>query len=218
MESAVRRGNPENLLTVWNRADRWDIQEGIVYYSNQQVRMEDRVRAYYPRFTLTQVSAAFAALSPNNAESTNYVALDLCLRIAAQELPDTTKVPAYGKNKTKALAILRGEPIDLHLRGQKVRSFHANTIDPCMSEEVTVDGHMLGAWIGKRLVLRREAEIHAREYPVIRDDFRIAASRVGLRVTGFQAIIWLTWKRIHGILRPPQIRMDFPFHETIEVK
>lgn len=214
----IPRGNPSNLLQVWSRADRWDVAEGCSYYTEQHGRMYDRYLAYGGMYSLEQISAAFAALSPNNAESTNYRALDVCLGIVADELPPDTKVPAYGKNRAKALAILRGEPIDQHLRGQKVRSFHANTMDPANSSEVTVDGHMLGAWIGRRLILRREAEIPHAEYPLIREDFKQAASEVNMRVTAFQAVIWLTWKRLHGILRPPQITIPFKFHETIGVK
>lgn len=203
------RGTPANLITVWKLANRWDFQEGHAYYLRQRNEMLRRALDFHMQFSLIQVSAAFAALSPNNAESTNYRALDICMGIAAGQLDEFTKVPAYGGNRKKALAILRGEPIDKHLRGQKVRSFHANTLDPQSSREVTVDGHMLGAWVGHRLLLRREAEIKHWEYPVIRQHFIEAAESVNTHVTSFQAVLWLTWKRIHGILRPPQTTLDF---------
>ncbi len=180
----------------------------MAYYGKQREHLQRRADA--ARIDVAPVIAAFCALSPNNAESTNYRALDTCLEIVAGRLPEDAKVIAYPPNKVKALAMLRGAPIDDVLRGRKVYSFYRNTLDPSDNSYVTVDGHMLGAWAGKRFILRREAEIKASEYAIICDHFRSAAECFKLPAPMFQAILWLTWKRKQNILwTPPQLTFQW---------
>jgi hypothetical protein len=203
------RGNSNNLMKVYAQSLDYERADGAVYYDRQRERLQRRSDA--AGLPLATVVAAFAALSPNNAESTNYRALDTCLGILSGSLPKDSPVIAYPPNRIKAMAILKGAPIDETLRGRKVYAFYRNTMNPEDGEWVTVDGHMLGAWTGVRLILRREAEIKSSEYPHIAEDFRSAASCHNLSAPRFQATVWLAWKRIHRILwTPPQLSFWSP--------
>lgn len=205
-------GSIDNLLHVYSRSLPYERDDGYNYYELQRSRMQSRATTNH--LSLETVTAAFCALSPNNNEATNYFALDTCLQIYHGKLPDSHPVVSYGSNKAKALAILRGADIDSTLRGQKVYSFYRNTLEPDNDQWVTIDGHMHGAWIGKRLILRRNAEIKRTNYPVIVDGFRQAARQVNLSAPRFQAILWLTWKRLHRILwAPPQLSFWSPEKE-----
>lgn len=196
-----------NLLSVYERAQPWEREDGRVYYDRQRGRLE--VRALVHSLTLSQVVAAFCALSPNNSEKITYRSLDTCLEIVRDPAAGDHKrsVPAYGTNKEKALALLRGRAVESILSGPKVVAFYYNTMNPDDSGHVTVDGHMLGAWTGTRIRLKGpQAKFSLKEYHVIADGVRVAAARVDLAAPRFQSILWLTWKRLHGILWTPQMR------------
>lgn len=208
------RGNRENLEKVFNLSQPWEQEQGSQYYQRQRQRLA--VCADAAALPVGAVIAAFAALSPNNAEKTNYMALETCIKIVSGELPETAKVISYGTNKDKALRMLRGADIDATLRGQKVYSFYRNTLDPNDDEFITVDGHMLGAWMGKRVLLRRFGEIGKGEYRIICEHFREAARNQGVLTTTFQATCWLTWKRVNRILYAAYPQLTFEWPETEE--
>lgn len=192
------RGSTDNLIQVYRQARNWELQEGAEYYHRQRARLARR--AVDAGLSLQPIAAAFAALSPNNTEKTTYIGLDTCLDIVAGRLPEDSKVTAYGRNRTKAMAILRGASIEDTLSGLKVNAFYQNTINPLNDNFITIDGHMLGAWVGKRLVLKRGAQIkNAAEYHLISSDFRSAAQQCNLPAITFQATLWLTWKRLNKV-------------------
>jgi hypothetical protein len=200
-----------NLISVWDRALPWEREEGAAYYDSQRERILRTVRDVIPHVDASAAVAAFCVLSPNNDEASNYVALLTCSRIVIGELPEHTKVRAYGRNKTKAMALLRGASIQEQLRGRKVTSFYHNTMRPECSQLLTIDGHMYGAWIGKRISLKRIPNLTAPLYAEISEDVRMAAAQCSLSGPRFQSVTWLAWKRIHRILdhRYSQLSFDF---------
>lgn len=216
MSSTNTPGSPENFLVVFRQSLPYEVDLGQAYYPAQKRRIlrmakESGYRTNYHKLPI----AAFCALSPNLDESGNYKALHRALRVAAGSLPPDTQLLGYPLNRQKALSLLRCQCdcydcISTHLKGQKVRAFYHNTVNHLNDSHITIDGHMLGAWSGRRLILRREAEIRPALYPVICDHMRAAAGIAGLPATAFQATIWLTWKRIHRILwTPPQLSLPF---------
>jgi hypothetical protein len=136
------------------------------------------------------------------------MALDKCIEIVCGRLSENTKVVAYTANREKALKILRGDLSQL--RGRKVESFYHNTLDSTNERFITVDGHMLGAWCNMRLKLKREAQVRGNaEYEQIAQDFRRAAKCTQLPAPQFQAVLWLTWKRVNRILYSPQMSFEW---------
>lgn len=200
------RGSQGNLIQLWHQTKDWERKDGFLYYDRQRERLTLLAKEY--KRQTAAVIAAFCALSPNNAESTNYTALRTCLDILAGRLPGTARVIAYTANKTKALAILRGAKIEEVLRGRKVYSFFRNTIDPDDGRFITVDGHMLGAWCNRRFILRREAEISKGEYYLICEHFREAAQCLHIPAPRLQSTLWMAWKRINKILYNPQMSLQ----------
>lgn len=200
------RGNAANLLNLYSQARPIDIQEGTTYYDRQSHRISTRAAAYDT--SPDRAIAAFAVLSPNNAENQNYRALEVCLRIVTGDLPTDHPTPCYPINKFKALALLVGGEVSKYVVGQKVRSFYHNTLDPDDNHHVTIDGHMLGAWIGRRVKMKdREASIGRMEYEWARRDMVAVGEVVGLSGPRLQAVLWLVWKRVNGVLYDPQMRL-----------
>ena len=208
-----REGGPHNLYALFERARPYEIEDGYNYYDKQRERLCDY--ALQAGIDYKRVIAAFAALSPNASESSNYWALFSCIGITLGRLPLDAPVMAYPENRRKALAILSGAPIDRTLKGQKVTSFYKNTLAPD-GDIITVDGHMLGAWAARRFMLRREAEIKPDLYRQIADDFREVAKCKQLSPPRFQAILWLTWKREQNILSSPQLPLEWGEDRTLD--
>lgn len=200
----IIRGRMTNIFKVWLESTPWEREDGYSYYDRQRCSLEHRVQS---NITLNMVTAAFCALSPNNAESTTYTALDNCIGIVTGQLSSDTKVVAYPTNRIKALAILRGDLSKLN--GRKVTSFYHNTLNPDKDEYVTIDGHMLGAWVGARLLLKRDAHVKAFEYPIICEHFREVAQYAKISAPRLQSTIWLTWKRLHKIIYNPQLTLNW---------
>lgn len=159
---------------------------------------------------MNAVVAAFAALSPNTAESQNYRALENCLGVVYGDLSPLTPIVGYPKNVEKAYRILRGADPEWVLGGLKVTAFYRCTLNPDDERNICIDGHMLGAWIGQRLVLRRNAQIKGkREYEAICTDMRALAADVEISAPRLQATLWLAWKRIHRILYSGQMKFNW---------
>ncbi len=206
----MKRGNVDNLVNLFGLATDWERADGSTYYERQY----HRLWRYAGKHTVKQLAAAFAVLSPNTDETSNYAALEMCILIVDGSVPANMPVRAYPLNKAKALAILTGGKIESILKGNKVYSFYRNTLNPLSDAHVTIDGHMLGAWCNRRYTLRRDAQIHgASEYHDIAEDFRIAARQIRIPATHFQATLWLTWKRLHRIMYTGQTVLELERNE-----
>jgi len=99
----IKRGTLENLIKVWEQSTSWERCDGAAYYHVQHSRME--VLAKSNTLSVEQVAGAFAALSPNTDEKSNYVALNTCIGIITGSLPFNSPVHAYPLNRAKALDI-----------------------------------------------------------------------------------------------------------------
>lgn len=196
------RGSIKNLKWLWVFSPAWERELGMSYYPSQQARL-NRFADYY-RIELSRVVAVFCALSPNTSESSNYTFLNNAIRL---HLGEQVLVGGYPKNREKAAAILAGEPIHNHLRGRKVTAFYHNTLNPADDTHITVDGHLLSAWIGKRLAVRREAEVSKSEYGYISSDIREAAQYFHVPSTSLQATLWLAWRRVNRIYYSSQMSL-----------
>lgn len=195
------------FLNVFAQATAFEHREGGDYYQRQHLRMCRRAKE--TGINLAHICGAFAALSPNNLERTNYIALDRCVEIAQGRAPVATPVPAYGRDKDRALAILQGaDPLDI-LGGPKVRAFFACTLAPAASEDVCIDGHMYNVWAGTPGVRLNAVRLTAAQYPAITGDCKRAAFRACVAPSAFQAVVWITYKRLRAIAHDPQLPFEF---------
>lgn len=212
------RGNITNIMEVWGKSLAWERTDGHDYYDRQRQAITS-IGAKYG-FSAAQSVAVFAVLSPNNDEAGTYRAASQCFKISTGEISALSPVQGYPANRAKALDILAGGDIARLVTGPKVTAFYHNTMDPDNDQHITVDGHMLGVWCGRRFLLRgvrgdphptmTDAVIPKSEYPLIARDFRGAATRISMSAPRFQAVLWITWKRIHNIrYTVPQLILPF---------
>ena len=187
----------DNLKNVFRQATVRDHVVGLDAFPNYN-RIMVRL-AEHCRTTPTIAAAVFAALSPNNDYHGNLRDANTLLTAAQQgkRLEDFT-VSTYGNNKRKAWRIVHGEaPLDL-IVAKKTRSFFLNIDNPRNPEPVTVDGHMVNVWRCKRESLVGLKFPHGL-YDVVADGVRSLAQEHNLVPCQVQSIIWITWRRIHGI-------------------
>jgi len=155
-------------------------------------------------FTARVGAAIFAALSPNNTYFGNLRDAHKMMAAAraGQKLREFS-VSTYDHNKRKAWEIIRGaEPLDL-IVAFKTRSFFLNVSNPADPEPVTVDGHMVNIWRGKRenlVGLRSNLKLQHQ----VADGVRALARDYGCLPSQMQSILWITHRHIHGIMTTGQ--------------
>jgi hypothetical protein len=113
------------------------------------------------------------------------------------------RVVTYNHCRDRAFEYLNGVSFLETVKGKKIRSFYLNILNPMDPEPVTIDGHAVNIWRGRRMNLKEVAGPKGRfNYNEVARDYRSAAIRVGLLPNQVQAITWFTWKRVHSILFP----------------
>lgn len=187
------RTNPtvvSRLIAVYNRATGEQRGEGLGWYWTAH----DICRLVGLQFgvPLESVVGVVAALSPGSNWERNLEDAKSVIEafVKGQELP---MVGSYGRaNVVKASRILSGEaPLDV-LGGGKVRAFFANILDPSDSGPVTIDRHANGAAYG----IRREEASLVSPWQIrnLAHQYRVAAGRLGLVPSSFQAVVWVVWR------------------------
>ena len=189
-------GNSENLRNVFKKADEIDYESGRVAYYKYQVLMKSLAKQY--GCTIEQATAVFVSTSPNNDYKKNLRSTVSILYGLKHGIPENRiRISTYNHCRKRALSFLNGTDFLKVTRGPKIRSFFKNIVNPeDPSKPVTVDGHVIGAWSGKK-ILMKDAAVSNFNYEDIAGAMRKLADHAGLEPCQFQAIIWFTWKRIH---------------------
>ncbi len=200
----LRHVSVDNLKKTLEQATEHDTQLGLesFFKYNRIVAMIAAKTGF-----VTRVAAAvFSALSPNNDYWGNLRDAHTLLAAARDGLDiEAFTVSTYGNNKRKAWQIAHGaEPLDL-IVAKKTRSFFLNVYDPTDPHPVTVDGHMVNIWKRKRENLVGLRWDDKKNYERIADDVRVLARERGVIPSQMQGILWLTWRRIHGIKTDNQL-------------
>lgn len=191
----------KNLLKVWHSSRTWEKAEGLLYYST----MRNRLVVQYSWYNLHDTAAIFCVLSPNNSEAGNWEDLH-AMWCAPADQRHTIRIHTYNHNRDKAIALLAGAAPQEVIQGPKTRAFFHNIVNPWDMHHVTIDGHMVSAYQGKRLVMD-QAAVTAKEYEQIAGAARKAAKEVGVLPSQFQSTVWMAWKRQHRILYKPQMKL-----------
>jgi hypothetical protein len=187
-----------NLDTCYERATEGDRAEGLNWYPSAHAQAVTFADSY--GVTVDAACGVIAALSPGRNWDTNLddarIFLDEWQRGArGNRLP---LVGSYGwRNVRKAAAIASGSaPLDI-LGGNKVRAFYACMADPSNDCHVCIDRHAKCAAVGRFL---GDTVVSNAEYPILARHYLRAASRNHLLPNQYQAIIWVTWRRLKGVL------------------
>lgn len=199
----------EDLFRTYEKSIPAERGEAIASYERYNLICSTIAQRYgYP---LDVACAVFSALSPNNEYHGNIRDLESVLAAAraGKGLDDFT-VAAYGHNKRKAWDIIGGKPISESIVALKTWNFFNNVHNPTDPGFVTVDGHMYWCWRGKAGTvkglrgsartssgLQGTPSLGKRLYGEISGDITGLALALGLVPCQLQAILWITWKRIH---------------------
>jgi hypothetical protein len=199
-----------NLYAVYEQCTPQDRADAI----NSYFRYQEIMRAVSKRFDVSLATACgvFSALSPNNDYDGNVRDLVATLDAARRGLAlEDFRVATYGNNKRKAYRIAQGASPEDEIVALKTRNFYHNILDPNDPNYVTIDGHMYWAWMGRRgsVTGRRKhgigskvkgegANVSVGIYREIAGDTIGLSRALQLIPNQLQAIIWVTWKRIHN--------------------
>ncbi len=215
----TRNTNVNNIKAVYQLATAEEIATGKVWY--QTAYSAALIIAERHNVSTVVAIGVIAALSPRNRWSRNLIDAENLIEayVADPESASELKVCTFGANKAKALRILEsGNPaveliLDIlsgpklrefarciinSLSGPKLREF-ATCIYDIQTDEVCVDGHAYCIWNGGRTSLADVAYIGVKLRAQIKEDYRDAASDLGLTPSALQAITWVAWRRLHGI-------------------
>lgn len=198
-----------NLHRLWRQRDDTDHQEGLVAYIRYRGVMETFARYY--GFSVEDTTSAFVALSPNNDYHGNLRSLASVLcGVKHGWHPEAMTVSTYKACRNRAVSYLTGEADFLStVKGPKIRAFRDNILNPLTSDEVTVDGHMVGAWYGESMTMKEAAALlkSKAHYDTIARGIAALARQYEIRPCAAQAILWLTRKRILNVKYDAQLSL-----------
>lgn len=192
----------QNALTVWNAACGDEIRDGLQWYGVH--REWTRELADRTNTPVATVACIVAVLSPQCPWQKNIVCATELLSLGMVK----TAGP-YGSNILKAHKVLEEKITDTRAvmpHGPKVWNFSRNLMGD--TEAVTIDTHMVQ-------LLDHEFVPHGkkvgwRQYGNYLSPLRELAADLHLRPCDLQAILWLTWKRLH----PPEAKRERMRRET----
>jgi len=208
----------DNFIKVFNQATERDIAAAKASYPKYQRLCREMARKY--GFGLHVGAGVFAALSPNNDYWGNLRDADkLMAAAAAGKSIDDFTVSTYGNNKLKAWRITKGEEPEELIVALKTRNFYENIFDPRNPQYVTIDGHMHNVYYGTRHPLqsrdpnKRIAKVAGALYYEIASQVMAFSFEKDMLPCEMQGVLWITWRRIHGIHSPKQQELwDRDYH------
>ncbi len=190
-QSAYVARKPEiiaNLIDVFAQSTEEDIEQGAAWYPNARDIMAQWSRMY--DVDVRTVAAVTAAISPQldwlrNLQTAEDVIARRPIRFGG----------ALNSNVDKARRILRDSATDTlayFAHGPKVANFARNLQGA--DNYVTVDGHATQAGLADATVAVR---LPWTVYNIFADCYGTAAKYTGWKPASFQAIVWVTWKRLY---------------------
>lgn len=208
-------GSAANLEAAFLQHDPIDYESGLMAYKQYNRLMQMLADKYY--CSIEQVTAVFVSTSPNNDYMNNLRSTVSILEGWKNGDPlERITISTYHHCRTRAWKYLTGEwDFWTKTKGPKIKSFYKNIIDPSSHEHVTIDGHMVGAWAGRRILMKEVA--HTRfNYETIANDAKSVAKMYGLVPCELQAIIWFAWKRFHQVVYNENLNL-FGDHWGLEI-
>lgn len=206
----------DNILAVYAKSTEAERLSGWEWYESALTSCKKLAGVYDCR--LSTVVGVVAALSPNNKWQRNIVnAEHLIHAYMAGEAVESVKVSTYHAMRNKAWDILTlGTDHDMKeadmraaivakLRGQKITTFYQNIIGERGS--CTIDGHARNIAHNEVLPLAAGGfTIGKRAYKDLQAAYALAATKLTTRkgvpmtTCALQAITWVAWRRINGIV------------------
>jgi hypothetical protein len=176
-----------NIVAVVTGAAESDIEAGKAWYAVYRRQIVRQAKRH--GLTPEQGLALFAVLSQQTAllrNWTNYLA------VVTTKDPDQT-VGTWAAMRAKCRAILADAANPgQYATGPKISSFYKNLAGD--QDTVTVDRHAISACFNQMI-----NEVGSK-YTYVAECYRVAAAMVGLTPAQTQAVAWLAWRRMKGIV------------------
>jgi len=181
----------ENILRVYDESTHEDRAHGMGWYYYAHFYARKTANKY--DVPITQVAGVLSALSPNNKWERNIIDAKHLIRDfkLGRDLK-YTKVSTYGANKTKAIRILNGEPVEKIILGPKTWNFYNNILHPSSEDFVTIDFHALNIYLGSY----ETKPLSKKLYDKVSKTYIQAAREIDLLPNQLQAITWVTWRKM----------------------
>jgi hypothetical protein len=186
-----------NLLLWYSAAQFEDYRAGMKWYKEAQAFTQYLSSTYGLDAYLCAVVVAI--LSPNNKWARNMIDAEALIKAFVSLGPEAAlavKVCTYNANKTKAVRALTGE-IELSASSPKTHAFAMN-VGLNSPDHITVDKHHLRACLTKPEdgIVDCVESCTAAQYRRVEAITAKVAHDLGLKGYEFQAIVWVTIKRI----------------------
>lgn len=190
-----------NILNVYNLATADDLREGLAWYETAHRWCVSQSKG---RTHLVKRNAGIvAALSPLNGWGNNKrkAAELISMRGRIVIEPGKPNGIGLGKNVAKAIAIYNGaDPIDV-LKGDKVTAFYRTILDPKGDIDPVIDRHAFDIAVGERTDEKRRGALSRKGvYSEFANAYREAAKIAGIGSAQMQAVTWIAWRNLHGIV------------------
>lgn len=192
------RGNLHSLLF---QSEKLEWRYGLTWYQVAREQCEGIARK--TGYSLPQAAGVLAALSPgmpwyrNLSEAEDFIYTHKAQRRKIMQPKFRFGIYGY-KNKYKAFQIAEGEEPLSVLGGEKVRAFYQCILHPDNDRAVCVDGHAKCAAYNERKGINT-VTVRPVEYEHIANAYRDVATERKILPNQAQAIVWLTWRRKHGV-------------------
>ena len=194
--------NVNNIKAVYLLATTQEKIDGASWYESAHKIALNLADDY--GLTLQTTAGVITSLSPRNKWSRNVIDAENLIETFVRDPENAVniKVCTFGKNKEKALNILKAdqdfytENVRDILKGPKLIEFFNCILGV---EDVCIDGHAYCIFNGSRTSLKDVPSIGVKMRKEIKSDFKKAAAKFNISPAEMQAITWVTWRRIYGV-------------------
>lgn len=187
-----------NVLAVYNGASAESMREGLSWYldAHNVAALIGKDIPVSSEFQTEHAAGIIAALSPMNGWENNK---RKAIQLIAQKGIGTGC--GLTRNVAKAEAIYFGNaPADI-LNGDKVTAFFRTILDPTGDIDPVIDRHAFDIAVGERTDEKRRGALSRKGvYEQFAQVYREAAIIAGIGSAQMQAITWVEWRRLNGIV------------------
>jgi len=185
----------KHLERYYKAALQVEITEGLLWYQKAHDVM--RLLADKYKIPIDVSIAVCSALSPRCIWEQNIKDAENVFKYHIGKRKGNVSVTTYGQNLRKALNILESNNSQV-FSAPKTSNFFQNILDPTDNNYVTIDGHAINAYYGKPGKVKNKY-FTPKHYERIARAYKKLAAKYNLLPCQIQAIIWLSFKRIHNI-------------------
>lgn len=192
----------DNVLSIYNNSSAESLRTGLSWYRDAH----NFAKTLDPK-NVARAAGIIAALSPQSEWENNknkaaqlyrqngIVTLDSEGKVGKGNgigLPDAVK---------KAIRIFHGEdPLDV-LKGDKVTAFYRTILNPTGDIDPVIDRHAFDIAVGERTDDKTRSRLSRKGvYDEFANVYRDAARAAGIGSAQMQAVTWVAWREILGIV------------------